>query len=126
MGLLPPGVVDKDIEPAKPFTASSTSLRQKASSRRSPGNGKSDATLRFDQRNDLLRIVLLGREIIDRNIGAFARISNGGGAAHARVAAGNQRLSARPGVRNPYSFSRRDRAVDPFGQRGRAKVGSAF
>ena len=33
-------------------------------------------------------------EIVDRHIGAFAGIGDGGGAAHAGIAAGDQRLAA--------------------------------
>ncbi len=37
---------------------------------------------------------LFGREIIDGDVGALARIGDGGGTTHAGIAAGDQRLSS--------------------------------
>ncbi len=47
------------------------------------------------QVHDLLRVRFLFWQIIDRNVRAFAREGNGGGAADAAVAAGDQRLAAK-------------------------------
>src|SRR5436853_576134 len=48
----------------------------------------------LDQRGHFIGVGLLGRKIVDRHISAFARVSNGSGAAHSRVAAGDEGLSA--------------------------------
>ena len=48
----------------------------------------------LDQLDDLARVRLLGREVVDRDVGAFARIGDRRGAAHAGIAAGDQRLAS--------------------------------
>jgi hypothetical protein len=58
------------------------------------GQGDALAAGLFDQFDHFARVFFLGRKIIDRDIGAFAGKGDGGGAAHAGIAAGDQRLAA--------------------------------
>lgn len=48
-----------------------------------------------DELEDLLRVRLFIRKIIDGDIGAFPGVGNGGRAAHAGIAARDQRLATR-------------------------------
>ena len=93
--LLPGGVADHDVEAAEPsHRLARPACWQNASSRRSPGMATPLRPASLISAITSLRIRLLGRKIIDRDIGAFARIGDGGGAAHAGIAAGDQRLAA--------------------------------
>ena len=58
------------------------------------GDGKGDAAFLLDEGDDFLRVRLFGGEVVDGDVGAFARIGDGGGAAHAGVAAGDEGLAA--------------------------------
>ena len=58
------------------------------------GNREAGAAFFLDQRDHLLCVRLLGGQIVDGDIGAFTRICDRSGAAHARIAAGDQRLAA--------------------------------
>ena len=82
-----------DIQPAKPLDGVGDEFEQNASSLQI---ARKREALRpsLDQRDDLLRIRLLGRKIVDRDIGAFPRVSDRRRPPHAGVAAGNKRLSA--------------------------------
>ncbi len=55
--------------------------------------GEADPALGLDQRDDLARVGLLVRQVVDGDVGALAGIGDGGGPAHAGVATGDQRLA---------------------------------
>ena len=114
-----PALLTRMSSPPSPRTASSTSVRQKASSRRSPGIASPVRPSALISVDHLLRIRLLGRKIIDRDVRALARIGDGGGAAHAGIAAGDQRLAAGQPARTPVA-ARHGRAAGPSSRRGPA------
>ena len=58
------------------------------------GDGHALAPLGLDQLDDLARIGLLVRQVVDRDVGALAGEGDGRGPAHAGIAAGDQRLAA--------------------------------
>ena len=93
--LLPRRVADQDVEPAElAARRRATSSRQNASWRRSPGMATALAPLALDQLDYLARIGLLVRQVVDRDVGPLAGEGDGGGAAHARISAGDQGLPA--------------------------------
>ena len=89
------GVADQDVEPAEPFDRLRDQLLAEGLVAQVAGNGDAVAARLLDQLDDLLRVRLFGREIVDRDVRALARIGDRGGAAHAGIAAGDQRLAAR-------------------------------
>ena len=72
-------------------TVSSTSDWQNLASVRLPGNEHAPAAFGLDRRARLVGVALLFRQIVDRDVGAFAREQHGDRAADAGIAAGDQR-----------------------------------
>ena len=90
-----PALLTTISRPPSPSTARCTSCWRNALVAEVARDRQTDPALCLDQRDDLLRVGLFGREIIDRDVGAFARVGDGRGTAHAGIAAGDQRLSTR-------------------------------
>ena len=91
--LLPPGVVDEDVEPAEPLDRVGDEPAAEGRVAQVAGDGDRLASGGADQVDDLARVGLLGRVVVDRDVGPFAGIGDRRGAAHAEVAAGDQRLA---------------------------------
>ncbi len=91
--LLPRGVADHDVETSEPLPGLLDQLLAEVLVAEVAGNGEPGASFLFDQRNHLLRVGLLVRDIIDGDVGTLARIGDRGGPTHARIAAGDQRLA---------------------------------
>jgi hypothetical protein len=98
--VLPAGVVDDDVEAAQAAHRLFHELFAESLVAQVAGNRKADALLGLDQRNNLGGIWLLNGKIVDRHIGALARVGDGGGAAHTRIAACDQGLAAREPARS--------------------------
>src|ERR1700704_3797625 len=94
-GLLPASVADHDVEPAETLNGALDQLLAEFLVPEIAGDRQSDPPLGLDQVYDLLRIRFFVWKIIDRDVCAFARIGDGGGAAHAGIATRDQRLAAR-------------------------------
>ena len=91
--LLPAGIADEDVETAKSVHGFIDQLLAERLVAQIAGNRQRLSPCRLDQRDDFLRVGFFRREIVDRDIRAFARVSDGRGAAHAGIAAGDQRLT---------------------------------
>ena len=103
MGLLAAGVADEMSRPPRPLHGVGHQLLAERLVAQVAGNREADAAFRLDQARSLRWASgsSVG-EIVDRDIGAFAREGDGRGAAHAGIAAGDQRLApaqpARPAI----------------------------
>ena len=92
--LLSSSVTHHDIEPAQPVDGARHEAAAELRAAQVTRNGDALAARLLDQRDDLSRVRLFARQIVDRHVRAFAGEGDGGGATHAGVAAGDQRLSA--------------------------------
>src|SRR5436309_3759357 len=93
--LLPARIADDDVETAE---AAHGFLDQALAERLVPevaGNWERFPAGLLDQCDHLTRIRLFGRKIVDRDIGAFAGVSNSRGTTHAGITAGDQRFASR-------------------------------
>src|ERR1051325_3239164 len=90
--LLPGGVANKNVKPAELVDCVSHEFVTKIFVAKVTGNRDRFRTRLFDERYDFVRVRLLSRKIIDRNIRAFAREGDGSGPSNPRVAAGDQRF----------------------------------
>ena len=89
--LLPRRVADHDVEPAEAFDRLRHEALAEGFVAEVSGDRQSDPPGVLDQRDDLLRIGLLRRIVVDRDVRPFAGEGDGGRTAHAGIAAGNQR-----------------------------------
>jgi hypothetical protein len=83
MRLLASGIAHDDVEPAEAVDRALDQVLAKRLLTQIAGDAQSHSAFRLDQRDDLLGVRFLGREIVDGDIGAFARKCDGGGSAHA-------------------------------------------
>jgi hypothetical protein len=102
--LLSRSIVDDDVEAAEPFEGARNKLLAELFVAEIARDGQAVASFRLDQGDDLLCVRLLVRKIIDGDVGAFACIGDGGGAAHAGIAAGDEGLAAGEPARSPVAF----------------------
>jgi hypothetical protein len=91
---LPRRVVDDDVEAAEALHGLLDQRLAKGFVLEVAGDRKAVAAFLLDQSDHFLRIRFLRRQIVDGNIGAFARVRDRGGAAHAGISTCNQRLAA--------------------------------
>ena len=79
--------------PPSSLTARSTSWRQKPSVRMSPGIDAPFAPRAANEIHHLARIGFFLWQVVDRDVRPLAREGDGSGAAHAGIAAGDERLA---------------------------------
>src|SRR4029079_7061240 len=91
--LLPGGGANQNIETAELLDRIGNEFLAKAFLAQIAGNCDSFAAAFFEQRDNFVRIRLLGGKIIDCDIGAFTRECDGGGTPYSRIAAGHQRFA---------------------------------
>lgn len=88
------GVVDDDVETAEALHSLLDQLLAEGFLLEVAGKRKAGTAFLLDQGDDLLCVGLFRGQIVDGDIGAFARICDRGRAAHAGIAACDQRLAA--------------------------------
>ena len=94
MGLLAAGIVDHDIEAAEFFDRISNELLAKIGIPQIPRQCDAVAPGILDQLDHFLRVRLFVRVVVDGNVGTFARIGDGGGAAHTAVTTRDQAFAS--------------------------------
>jgi hypothetical protein len=99
---------------------------QKPSSRRSPWDEHRLSARLADQGLDLAGVRLLGRQIVDGDVGAFAGVGDGGGAAHAGIAAGDQSLATLQAARADIAVLAMVRARRHLSGKARPRLGLRF
>src|ERR1700743_3256488 len=93
MCLLAARVADENVETAQFLHGVSDELGTEGFLPKVARQGHAIASRILDELDHLLRVGLLVRIVVDGDVGAFACVGDGGRAAHAAVAAGDQRLS---------------------------------
>ena len=91
---MPSRVADEDIEAAETVDRFLDEALAERFVTNVAWNRQRRSTFGFHELDDLARVFLLGRQMIDRHIGALARESDRGGAAHAGIPAGHQSFAA--------------------------------
>jgi hypothetical protein len=94
MSLLAARIADENIETAEFFHGVGDESGAERLIAKVARQGHRVASGILNQFDHFLRVRLLVRIVVDGDVGAFARIGDGGRAAHAAVAAGDQRPSS--------------------------------
>ena len=94
MSLLAARIADENVETAELFHGVGDESGAERLIAKVARQGHRVASGILDQFDHFLRVRLLVRIVVDGDVGAFARIGVGGRAAHAAVAAGDQRPSS--------------------------------
>ena len=102
--LLAPGIVDQDVQSAQALHRLLHHLLAEGLVAQIAGDCQSHPAFRLDQRNDFARVGFLVGKVVDRHIGALARESDGGSAAHAGITSGDQCFPALQASRPSIAF----------------------
>jgi hypothetical protein len=90
MRLLAPGVTYQDIQTSEAFDRACNQFLAEFLVPQIAGYGHRHASLGLDQVDDLFRVHLLRRKIVDGDVGALAGICDCRRATHAGIAAGDE------------------------------------
>ncbi len=93
MRLLTPGIAHQDVETAERLHGLLNQTHAEGLLAQIAGNRDPCAPLGGDEFHDLPRVFFLVREIVDGHVRALPGEGDGGRAAHAGIAAGDQRLA---------------------------------
>src|SRR6266550_7184114 len=91
--LLARGVAHENVQPVELFYGIGYEFFAKIFVAQIAGNCNRSASGFLDQSDDFVRVRLFGGKIIDRDVGAFARIGDRGRATHSGISASDQRLA---------------------------------
>src|SRR6202034_2115695 len=94
LALLASRVADEDVQAAKTSNRLVDEAVAEGLVSNVAGNRQCGSTFGFHELDDFARILLFCRQMGDRHVGALARTSAPGGAAHAEISAGYQSLAA--------------------------------
>src|SRR3979411_2410732 len=90
--LLSAGVADHDIQAAKSLDGPIDQLPAKRLVPDIAWDSDSNSSFGLDQVDDFFRIGLFAGEVVNRDIGTFSRVGDGGRSTPARIASGDERL----------------------------------